>query len=74
MSEDVFSAAFNLCIAENVAKVRWEHAPDVIRLPNGKTFDGYDRNQFDMWKEAWQVEASRLRAVIESHTVSELKG
>lgn len=52
-------------IASDVSYVTWETAPDVLRLPSSRVLDGYDRNQFDMWKEAWQVEASRLGAIIE---------
>lgn len=60
---DVFEARMKLKIAKDVAFVTWENAPDVIRLPNGTTIDGYDRNQFDMWKEAWQVEAGKLSKI-----------
>lgn len=52
--------------AELANAYSWDTAPDVLRLPNGKTLDGYDRNQFDQWREAWQAEAGRLRAMLEN--------
>lgn len=65
MTKDIHEARAKLQIAENVAFVAWEHAADVIRFPNGKTIDRFDRNQFDMWKEAWQAEAAKLIEIVE---------
>lgn len=62
---DAYEARAKLQVANGVASATWENAPDVIRLPNGKTIDGYDRNQFDMWKEAWQAEAARLNKIVD---------
>lgn len=62
---DAYEARLKLQCAKDVACVTWENAPDVIRLPNGKTIDGYDRNQFDMWKEAWRAEAGKLSEICE---------